>query len=76
MKSWDCITDDRIREMVADGHSDTEMAKAMNCTASAIQRRRAKMGLAPANPRHRAQSPGPLQVITHTFDDIYCRPWI
>ena len=73
---WDCITEDGIRQMVAEGKSDTEMANAMNCSASAIQRRRTKLGLKPTNPKHRAKTIGPLQTITHTIDDIYCRPWI
>ena len=76
---WDHkkISNSRIREMVKEGKSDTEMAREFNCSASSIQRRRTKMKLAPA-PGHKnqGQTSGPLQVITHHIDEIYARPWI
>ncbi len=70
------ISNARIRELVAEGYSDTEMARELQCSASAIQRRRSKMGLAPTNPKHRAQHRGPLEVIEHNADPVLARPWI
>ena len=70
------ISETRIRELVAEGKMDTEIAEEFGCSPSAVQRRRANMGLPAASAERRVQNEGPLKVIDHHIPEIFARPWV